>query len=247
MPTQSFKRSYSATTKEEFSDSLSELATNINQIQKEISYLDVYNITVAVSDPTQLESTISSLAPGSALVVNFTTKYASGNRVYKMGDVVLKTALGEEVYISSQVGGTYFPAQITQTDNSYTVLFQYYESQPQVGTTTLTVGESWDENEAPYEKIVFDLNGAQEEGPCYGFLQTIPDNSSTFSFNSVFYTPEGGSSTPIEPMIKFFIGEDEYTITEEIELEYSISFSDSSKKWTVSVEKPAITLYCVVK
>lgn len=252
MPTQRFKRSYSAATSEDFSKHLSDLSESISEIQKEISYLDVYNITVAVSDPSQLESTISALAPGSALVVNFTTSYVSGGRTYKMGDVVLKTVLGEEVFISSQVGGTYFPAKITKNGNNFTLLFQYYGSQPVEGEiTTLNLNEDWEENQPPTKEIQFNLENTTTESMYYGFIEELPLNKSSFSFKASKYTdPETKQEILVEPMLKFFIGSSKTSVTEEIEFSYSLVYDNTNWVVTIADDKnprPKMTVYCVVK
>ena len=265
MPEREFKRTLTARTAEEYSQQLSNLEEKISSIRKDISYFDAYNITQGIFDKNQLSAAIAALPPGSALVVNFQDNYKLGGREYKTGDVVLRTINGEEVYISSQVGGTYYPYKLTKNDSdgNYKMTFKYIESKPAEGDIKIDdlkiEGDTYIA-ETPTQTIEFPVQTAAE------MLGGAYSRECLFKFNSINnkVTPQGDelNTTPnqyefpqssvgdclIQPLVRFIIKDDGDKMVEELELEYALSKNDEEEKWVIALtDYPYMDFWVVVK
>jgi hypothetical protein len=249
MPEREFKRNITATTSSEYSEKLSYLEEKINAIRKDISYFDAYNITQGISDKNQLSAAIAALPPGSALVVNFQDTYKLGGREYKTGDVVLRTINGEEVYISSQVGGTYYPYQLTKdgSDDTYKLTFKYIESKPTAGQAGITSGKDDKGNDTwtatiPTQEIAFPVQTAAEAiGGAYSreclfkFNNTnnkvIPQGDELNTTPNQYEFPQSSvDDCLIQPLVRFIIKDDDDKMVEELELEYALSKNEEDEK-----------------
>ena len=253
MPERNFKRSLTATTPGEYSEQLSLLAEKISSIRKDISYFDTYNITQSVSDKNQLSAAIAALPPGSALVVNFQDHYMLGGREYKTGDVVLRTINGEEVYISSQVGGTYYPHILSKSENGYELTFSYIESKPQEGDRTAVKNDNnntWSVD-VPAQNITFPVQEAGEVvGAAYSqecmFNYELEMFDGQITTNEYIFEKKEIEGCIIQPLIRFIIKDNDGKMVEELELEYGLA--TVSNNWVIILDDyPNINFWVVIK
>ena len=85
MSTKTFKIAKEA----DYSTQLSDLNNEINSVKKQITYLDVYNITDTVTDKNTFNAKVNALMNNSSLVIN-TTPFFINDKLYNTGDIILK-------------------------------------------------------------------------------------------------------------------------------------------------------------
>ena len=106
------------------------LYNKLTEVTKNISYLDVYNITDVVTDKNLLASQISALSNNSSLVIN-TNPFFIEQEFYNIGDIVLKTNTGRIIHIAAQPGGLYFPSDVVaEDDGTFKIIYKYSSGQP---------------------------------------------------------------------------------------------------------------------
>lgn len=123
-----------------YSDKLSFLSEQIQEIKKEISYLDLYNITAVIDDPALFYSITGSIFPNSAAIINCDPFFINDTQ-YKTGDIVLKIADGSLVHIKATTSGVYYPSSIIKNEQGYVLTYEFSSSIPTQGTSTIGVNE----------------------------------------------------------------------------------------------------------
>lgn len=223
MSTKTFKIANEAT----FSDKLSNLNDKIDSVKKQITYLDVYNITDTVTDKNTFNAKVNALMNNSSLVIN-TTPFFVNNILYKTGDIILKNNYGDIVHIKSQSGGIFYPSSVIKEGNNYTIQYEFSESSPSEETCTVEVNTP-----ATLAKQITFTNLTSidnNKNYVYGDWQRVSSNI----FNIDIFKKD---STSIQPYIKFFISSDTEngSLAEEIVLDYKIEEVEGNK-WKITID-----------
>jgi hypothetical protein len=197
-------------------DALDALSNSIEEVGKELTYLDLYNIVDSIDAKDDFYVKTNLLVNNSAVVIN-TPNFILDNIVYKTGDIVLKTAKGKLVHIKAQAGGLYYPSQIQPVGNSgeYNLIFRYASNTTEEevdgeGNSNNQPVEVGDSIAQPFKTITFTGVGVDNtDTTVYGEEFTI-DSEYTFKINKK-------DNETIVPLIKLFMtsdGEREEVITE---------------------------------
>lgn len=225
-------KTFSVTNKESFQGALNDLTQKINDVAKQISYFDVYNIVDTVVDKNLFTSQVNALTNNSSLVINTEPFYINGVS-YNTGDIILKNNKGQDIHIKAQTGGIYYPSKIVKdtTSNSFSIQYAYSATQPTLGSTTEYSVDDPDGITDPAEKITISGFSANlNTNYVYGLWREFGNGSfSTFTRESVL----------VKPYIKFYLvskddnGED--IDMEEIYLDYSLNINEEKTTWTISL------------
>lgn len=234
MPEQKFNLNQ-VRTSASYQDQLDTLNGQVNSIQKQISYLDLYNITTSVDKEEDLASAITLLPPGEALVINVQKTFYLNNEAYKTGDIVLRLIDNSIIHVVSNVGGVYYPSKLELDDGAYKVTYAFSSSTPPSGTI-----EYGKENQPPDYKypmgstindptteISFVLKEGNSDSNIYGLFMDLSKEGNKFK---AIETKDG---VKIRPLIKFF-EVDNGVIKEELVVEYTLSLSGN--QWVVSID-----------
>ena len=224
-------KTFSVTNKESFQGALNDLTQKINDVAKQISYFDVYNIVDTVVDKNLFTSQVNALTNNSSLVINTEPFYINGVS-YNTGDIILKNNKGQDIHIKAQTGGIYYPSKIVKdtASNSFSIQYAYSAIQPTLGSTTNYDVDS-DGITSPAEKITISGFSANlNTNYVYGLWREFGNGSfSTFTRENVL----------VKPYIKFYLvskddnGED--IDMEEIYLDYSLNINEEKTTWTISL------------
>ena len=227
MSTKTF--TFEATNEIQFSNRLNELNNKIDSVKKQITYLDVYNITDTITDKNTFNAKVNALMNNSSLVIN-TTPFFVNNKLYKTGDIILKNNYGDIIHIKSQSGGIFYPSSVIKDDNSnsYAIQYEFSESSPSEETCTAEVNTP-----ATLAKQITFTNLTSIDNNSnyvYGVWQKVLSNI----FNIDIFKKD---STSIQPYIKFFISSDTENgnLAEEILLDYKIEEVDGNK-WKITID-----------
>lgn len=208
---------------------LEKLNQKISQIRKNISYLDLYNITDACEDPQNFAAQTNSLLPNSSLVINCDGFYFNNDR-YETGDLVLKMANSKIIHIKAQTGGIFYPSSVEVLDSNLNLTFTFSSSQPLEEKST---------DGSLAKEMKFSGLTVDQKTNIYGLWQPV-----TESFAVCFY-----NNQPIEPYIKFYLV-DEDTV-EEICLDYTLTLKvkDEIQSYEVEIDPnlQTSTIYMKVK
>ena len=232
MPTQNFKATHKVTTETQFGEALEQLDRKIDQLQKSISYLDLYSISTAVEQEDELASAISLLAPGEALVINIPYTFVSGDREYHTGDIILRLLDNKEIHIKANVGGVYYPQKLEKVGSNFKLSYGYLNSQPSDGIASITTSGNTQTVSTPKKNINFTIDNNTENATIYGLFELLTSsnlNSIHYSFAAV-----GPDSNKIRPVIKFYAVDDN-VILEEVNVSYSLELNNQNQ-WEVSIK-----------
>lgn len=216
---------YQGTDPTVFAKNLELINQRIHSIHKELTYWNLYKITLSVNSSADFERIIAALAPGEACIINTNTFTSQGQR-YSRGDVFVKTINNELVYVPSVNSGFYYPSLIryNSTDNVYQLQYSYSTVAPNE-TSTSTVGI--DELVAnPASKIIFENLSETRASFIYGNYQEID------SLNPVLIRKTVIDGVNVYPVVKFFLSENNGMTMEEIGLNFSVV--SSSDYWSIT-------------
>ena len=130
-----FTKPFSVGNPEDYKRALEELYNKISSVKKDISYLDIYNITQVCIDKNQFAAQMNTLTPNSSLVIN-SESFSYNNEHYETGDIMLKLANGEVIHIKAQTGGVFVPTTVQESGNNLTLTYEFSTEIPQEGSTT---------------------------------------------------------------------------------------------------------------
>ena len=136
MSTKTF--TFEAANEADFSTRLSALNNKIDSVKKQITYLDVYNITDTVTDKNTFNAKVNALMNNSSLVIN-TTPFFINDKLYNTGYIILKNNYEDLVNIKAQTGGIFYPSSIIKDGNNYAIKYEFSESSPSEKTSTAEV------------------------------------------------------------------------------------------------------------
>lgn len=207
-----------------YSDKLSFLSEQIQEIKKEISYLDLYNITAVIDDPALFYSITGSIFPNSAAIINCDPFFINDTQ-YKTGDILLKIADGSLVHIKATTSGVYYPSSITTDGQGYVLTYEFSSSIPTQEISTIGVNE---EVNNPSTIIQFtDIQG-ESDASIYGNWFQLTDEVNKFKA----YEKDDESKTPINPMCQFFFCSKDGSVLEEIYIDYNLELTEG-KEWEI--------------
>lgn len=233
-----FKPSFNVGSSTDYKKALEELHEELSSVTKNISYLDVYNITEVVTDKNHLSAKIAALSNNSSLVIN-TPSFFTNGEFYSTGDVILKNALGKIIHIKAQTGGVYYPTSIIAiNDASYEIIYKYSPNAP--------VEEESNGENSFAKTIKFELEAATSSPSIYGIWEQVletEDNKYKYTFSTA-----KKEEIIIEPQIQFWLVEEE-KIKEQLYCEYSLTEDKDEGKWIVEPNVPVLSkkLYIKVK
>lgn len=181
----------------EFAKSMEEMDKKLNEIKKEITYWDVYNITSAITNPDEFDNKIANLEINSSTVINttyFKRIFEGKETEFYSGDVIIRLKNGDYQHIKAANAGVYVPDFTGSTENELKITYNY---QTTVENTTEKVTTQ-----------IASLTG--EDSQIYGYVLEPNEGNGYFQRTSPFVfksiqTSWLSSSTVIVPVIKFFI------------------------------------------
>lgn len=247
MATSNFKNVYRAATPDEYQAALLQLNEKINTIQKNISYLDTYNITTAVNNEEDLPAAISLLPPGEGLVVNVQYSFRHEGEIYKTGDVVLRLLSNDVIHIQSNVGGVYYPQKLEEVDGGFKITYAFSASAPPQEAATINTTESGGKTTQEVDSIgntvTFSVDTTDiSEQQVYGYLSKIQPATGGKDYHLSFpavSTNISDSAEYVKPLVKFFLCEepavsgDMPKILNELSIAYKLWLDGANWKLTL--------------
>ena len=245
-----FQKPFSVATSGDYEEALQQLNAELKNIQKNITYLDAYNITTSVTTEADFPSTQALLVPGSALVINTPYSFEFGGDTYRVGDVVLRLATGDLVHIRAQVGGLYYPKKLESVGGGYNLSYEYLAATP----TQENADVSNNEVTTPGKNITFTGITAEADSNIYGIWDKInPSYNSSkgeyitsdtvvgdyhYSFPSKFKQNSDQTYSLISPVVKFFYSVDGVACVDELKIAYTLKhrqFQANAGVWYVKL------------
>ena len=127
-----------ASKRDDYQKQLRILEESIGEINKQISYLDVYNIVAVCENKDTFAAQVNALTANSSLVINTEGFYWNEER-YETGDIILKIADGTPIHIRAQTGGIYYPSKVTENSTGLDLTYTFSPIKPT--KTNATVAE----------------------------------------------------------------------------------------------------------
>ena len=199
--TKTFTKPFNVSNAAQYGEALEQLYQQISTVKKDISYLDIYNITTVCVDKSLFAAQVNALAPNSSLVIN-SPSFTYNDEYYETGDIILKLASGKTVHIKAQTGGVFIPNNvIDREDGNLELQYKFTTATPSEGETiTLELKQS--EGSGVYSYW----------GPATNSLLILVDSDYNW----------------IKPYIKFYLVDENKNPVEEVVISYSI---DSDSGW----------------
>lgn len=193
------------------------LNQKMNEINRSVSFWDVYNITQVLLNDNDLVSKIPLLNIGEAAIVN-TNIITSGDTPRYRGDIAYRQSNGEILWISAENKGIYKP-NIFYDETEGSLKIQYnYDTKPAQEGETETFEIKCDENDA----YLIDVNVSASTGD-------VHFENGTCTFDAILI-----NGSLLRPMIKFYysLGNSRY---EEFYGDYYWVYNSSATPKTISV------------
>lgn len=238
---------------------LKNLNDKIDNVKKQISYFDTYNITTVVTDSTKFASQLNALPLNEGLVIN-AASFSDGSTTYTTGDVLLKLANNQVVHIKSQTGGVYYPAEIEKTGELYSVKYVFSGHAPKqtdgaqnvnVKTSTTTTGTT--ATLAPSINFSGLIPADSENSYIYGIwdrLNAEEDKTQIeFSFKAYYFSEtSGGTPSLIYPFIQIFMCDEYEAPSEQAYVDFElVKPTSTNTNWVVKLDKSLNGYYIKVK
>ncbi len=189
---------------------LAKINKKLSDINRNISFWDVYNVTQVLLNDSDLTSKLALLNIGEAAIVNANVLNDGAENRYR-GDIAYRKADGELIWIDAENKGIYKPS-ITYANNMLQVTYSYQSNTP---------------NEGESQTVAMDVSQQR------GYL--IDKNTDTFSGDGPYTCTFDGMSTNtglLKPLIKFLV--DENGTYEEIYPDYTWTYNVNTNKITVT-------------
>ena len=209
--TNTFTPKFHVDNQEGYGKALRTLHEEISTINKNITYLDVYNIVDVVTDKVNFSAQVGKLGVNSALIIN-AQPFSENSVNYNTGDIIYKTSTGNVIHIRAQAGGIYYPKSIDQKDGGLSITYVYASSTWE--------GEYPGEGEkeiGPYKTITFsNLQNQTSNTNIYGLWIPYKDK------NNEIVGLKDGNNNLIQPQIQFWLVNDDKQPVEQIFIDYSL-------------------------
>lgn len=215
-----------------FGNALQQIDNKLNDIKKEITYWDVYNISSAVYNKEEFENKVANLNVNSSLVINttsFNTTFNGKDTDFHSGDIIIRLKDGSDQHIKAANAGVYVP---TITDNNS-------GEGTNENTTNLKITYNYvktiTDNQKEISATIKTLTG--DGSRMYGY-DVIVDETNPCTKDNPFYIPYvyNDDGEAITPIIKFFdidrqeVYTDEYTLTAEDTYEFEFYLHKNTSK-----------------
>lgn len=254
-----FKYPFKIGRAEDYGTVLENLNEKIDNVKKQISYFDTYNITTVITDSAKFASQLNALPLNEGLVIN-TPSFSDGSTTYTTGDVLLKLANNQVVHIKAQTGGVYYPAEIEKTGELYSIKYVFSGHAPKqtdeaqnvsVKTSTNTTGTT--------AKLAQSINfnglipADSENSYVYGIWDQLKAEASKtqieFSFKAYYFSETSGA-TPnlIYPFIQIFMCDESEAPSEQAYVDFElVKPTSTNSNWIVKLDKSLNGYYIKVK
>lgn len=232
---------------ENYIGAIKNLSKQLDDVTKQITYLDAYNIIDSVEAKEFFNAKVNALPPNSSLVIN-ADEFSSDGVSYNRGDIILKDAYSRVVHIKSQTGGVYFPVKIEQEKNKddigrdlYTIVYEYRGEKPSPraqndNSSTLIDEKAKFEDTIRFSGFTFSPN----VNSVYGLWQPASDPFPKFK------TSSNEDADVVQPYIKFYTIDDKKNPAEEVVINYSLSETEDGEQFVVNVDN-SLNLWMKVK
>lgn len=222
-----------------FGSALQQIDNKLNDIKKEITYWDVYNISTAVYSKEEFENRLANLNINSSLVINttsFSAIFNGKNTDFHSGDIVIRLKDGSDQHIKAANAGVYIPTLKTNDDKSrLTITYEYTPTVPEGDTK---------------EVVIKTLEGTDSGMYGYSIPGTYNSQTNQFSFNIVYqkkYDDSGSlvndTTKPIIPILKFFDAKNQEVYTNE----YTLSSNGSNYSFYLHNNSSGLIQKVVIK
>lgn len=228
----------------DFGTVLQQIDNKLNEVKKEITYWDVYNISSAITSAEQFESKIANLEINNSTVIN--TTYFKRNFQGKVtdfysGDIIIRLKDGSYQHIKAANAGVYVPTIIDNDTGKET----------NINTTNLKITYNYERTITESQKVIpatiKSLDGKNSK--MYGY--SIPG---TYNKEQPFLFPIISSeqetvngvqiqSFPIIPVLKFFDDNNQEVYTDE----YTLSSSGSNYSFYLHSNSSGLIQKVVIK
>lgn len=175
---------------------LIQLDNKLNEITREVSFWDIFNVTQVLLTESDLTSKLALLNIGEAAIVN-ANKISDGNESRYRGDIAYRKSSGELIWIPAENKGIYIPSiSYDDANDMLQIKYSYQEGTNSPDwTTSVKVGHQ--------EGYLINKN-TKKITSGDGFIQ-VSTGVFTYTFSAITVTPSGQSSFPLKPIIKFFL------------------------------------------
>ena len=239
---------------EQFLSNINFLQEKITATTRELTYWDLYRISNILSDPNNFQGAVNDLLPYTSLVIN--TKI-TGDTDYSPGDIIIKNPDGSIEKITAERGGIFWPKIIQRSsqEGNYNYSFEFaYSATPPTTTEKQyisNVDNTWDASDKYSSSLIFQNLTGSSVGSPYNQYQVNNISNTT----PITAATRADGTTPIEPVVKFFIAtqNDELGVTEyeEVYCDFKLTYDDDSEPKQYKIEfspnKPSIINKMVVK
>ena len=222
----------------DFQTQIDNLNTKLNNVAKNLTYFDFYNIVDVNVNKNNFSAQVNALTPNTSLIIN-SEPFFLNDVYYNTGDIIFKSSNSNIIHIKAQTGGIYYPYKITKPNNSnsYSIQYKYTSTQPNTNTSTSTTVNK-EVEEGVKEIIEFTGITSSEQSIIYGLWREF--NDGTFNI----YKDSKGNK--IQPYIKFYLYDEEKNIgPEEICLDYILKVEND--KWKIEISDRPANLWIKVK
>ena len=221
--TNTFIPKFHVDNQEGYGKALRTLHEEISTINKNITYLDVYNIVDVVTDKINFSAQVGKLGVNSALIIN-AQPFSENSVNYNTGDIIYKTSTGNVIHIRAQAGGIYYPKSIDQKNGGLNITYAYASS-----TLEGSYPGEGEKEIGPYQTIEFsNLQNQTSNTNIYGLW--IP-------YTDTIVALKDGNGKLIQPQIQFWLvtGDDKNNKqpVEQIFIDYSLKTSGNN--WVVEL------------
>ena len=227
----------------DFQTQIDNLNTKLNNVAKNLTYFDFYNIVDVTVNKNNFSAQVNALTPNTSLIIN-SEPFFLNDVYYNTGDIIFKSSNSNIVHIKAQTGGIYYPNKITLSDNSYSIQYKYTSTQPETNTIK-DVDVSIEGQTAGGAAYTINFNKItnSNQGSIYGLWREFNDGI----FDIYYKNNQDNQNNRIQPYIKFYLYDKEHNIgPEEICLDYTLKVEND--KWKVEIaDSTPINLWMKVK
>lgn len=229
----------------DFGAALQQIDTKLNDIKKEITYWDVYNISSAITSAEQFESKIANLEINNSTVINttyFKRNFQGKETEFYSGDIIIRLKDGSYQHIKAANAGVYIPT-ITDNDSG---------GETSTNTTNLKITYNYATTVAEDQKKIWStiktLDGASSKTYGYSLIYNDNNKSIQFTFPKISSNEEIVNgvqipSFPIVPVLKFFDKNNQEVYTDE----YTLSSNGSNYSFYLHNNNSGLIQKVVIK
>lgn len=224
----------------DFQTQIDNLNTKLNNVAKNLTYFDFYNIVDVNVNKNNFGAQVNALTPNTSLIIN-SEPFFLNDVYYNTGDIIFKSSNSNIVHIKAQTGGIYYPYKISKDNNSYSIAYKYASTQPNTKTSTsVTVGNEI--KGGAKEIIQFTGLTNSDQGNIYGLWRKFNDGI----FDIYYKNNQDNQDNKIQPYIKFYLYDEKKNIgPEEIYLDYKLKVEND--KWKIEIDSAPTNLWMKVK